>query len=84
MEKFNRITIDPKVFGGKPCIRGLRFPVSKIMDLLAAGMSQEEILSDYPYLEKEDIVQAIKYAAWILQEETVLGLKNCLFEVRDN
>lgn len=71
MEKFNRITIDPKVFGGKPCIRGLRFPVSKILDLLAAGMSQEEILSDYPYLEKEDIVQAMKYAAWILQEETI-------------
>ena len=71
MEKFNRITIDPKVFGGKPCIRGLRLPVSKIMDLLAAGMSQEEILSDYPYLEREDIVQVIKYAAWILQEETV-------------
>ncbi len=71
MEKFDRITIDPKVFGGKPCIRGMRFPVSKILDLLAAGMSQEEILSDYPYLEKEDIIQAIKYAAWILQEETV-------------
>ncbi len=71
MKKFDRITIDPKVFGGKPCIRGMRFPASKILDLLAAGMSQEEILSDYPYLEKEDIVQAIKYAAWILQEETV-------------
>jgi uncharacterized protein (DUF433 family) len=71
MEKFDRITIDPKVFGGKPCIRGLRFPVSKILDLLASGMSQEEILSDYPYLEKEDIVQAMKYAAWILQEETI-------------
>jgi len=49
----------------------MRFPVSKILDLLAAGMSQEEILSDYLYLEKEDIVQTIKYAAWILQEETV-------------
>ncbi|MDP2755279.1 MAG: DUF433 domain-containing protein [Nitrospirota bacterium] len=71
MGKLDRITIDPKIFGGKPCIRGLRFPVSKILDLLAAGMSQEEILSDYPYLEKEDIIQAIKYAAWILQEETV-------------
>ena len=71
MKKFDRITIDPKVFGGKACIRGLRFPVSKILDLLAAGMSSEEILSDYPYLEKEDIVQAVKYAAWVLQEETV-------------
>ncbi|PIU57937.1 MAG: hypothetical protein COS89_02955 [Deltaproteobacteria bacterium CG07_land_8_20_14_0_80_38_7] len=71
MGKLDRISIDPKVFGGKPCVRGMRFPVSKILDLLAAGMSQEEILSDYPYLEREDIVQAIKYAAWILQEETV-------------
>jgi len=71
MGKLDRISIDPKVFGGKPCIRGMRFPVSKILDLLAAGMSQEEILSDYLYLEKEDIVQTIKYAAWILQEETV-------------
>jgi uncharacterized protein (DUF433 family) len=71
MGKLDRISIDPKVFAGKPCIRGMRFPVSKILDLLAAGMSHEEILSDYPYLEKEDIVQAIKYAAWILQEETV-------------
>jgi uncharacterized protein (DUF433 family) len=71
MEKYDRITLDPKVFGGKPCIRGLRFPVSKLLDLLASGMAQEEILSDYPYLEKEDIIQAIKYAAWILQEETV-------------
>lgn len=71
MEKLDRITINPKIFGGRPCIRGMRFPVSKILDLLAAGMSQEKILSDYPYLEKEDIVQAIKYAAWILQEETV-------------
>jgi uncharacterized protein (DUF433 family) len=71
MEKYDRITLDPKVFGGKPCIRGLRFPVSKLLDLFASGMAQEEILSDYPYLEKEDIIQAIKYAAWILQEETV-------------
>ena len=55
MRKFDRITIDPKVFGWKPCIRGMRFPVSKILDLLAAGMSHEEIFSDYPYLEKEDM-----------------------------
>ena len=71
MEIFERITIDPKVFGGKPCIRGLRFPVSKIVELIAADVSAQEILDDYPYLEEEDIRQALKYAAWALQEETV-------------
>jgi uncharacterized protein (DUF433 family) len=71
MEIFERITIDPKVFGGKPCIRGMRFPVSKILDLIAADVSRKEILDDYPYLEEEDIRQALKYAAWIAQEETV-------------
>ncbi len=71
MEIFERITIDPKVFGGKPCIRGMRFPVSKIVELIAADVSMQEILDDYPYLEKEDIRQALKYAAWALQEETV-------------
>ena len=71
MEIFERITIDPKVFGGKPCIRGMRFPVSKIVELIAADVGMQEILDDYPYLEKEDIRQALKYAAWALQEETV-------------
>jgi len=71
MGNFERITIDPKVFGRKPCIRGMRFPVSKVLDLLASGMCTEEILADFPYLEKEDIVQSMKYAAWVLQEETV-------------
>lgn len=71
MEIFERITIDPKVFGGKPCIRGMRFPVSKIVELIAADASMQEILDDYPYLEKEDIRQALKYAAWALHEETV-------------
>ena len=71
MTKLNRITIDPKVFGGQPCIRGLRFPVSKILNLLGAGKTPEEILEDYPYLEMEDIRQAIKYAAWVTQEKTV-------------
>jgi len=71
MEKFDRITIDPKVFGGKPCIRDMRLPVSKVLDLLASGMSIEEILEDYPYLERDDVLQCIKYAAWCTQEETV-------------
>ena len=68
MEAIARITIDPNVFGGKPCIRGLRFPVSKILDLIASGMTTDGILADYPYLEAEDISQSLKYAAWVLQE----------------
>ncbi|HID94330.1 MAG TPA: DUF433 domain-containing protein [bacterium (Candidatus Stahlbacteria)] len=71
MEVFDRITIDPKVFGGKPCIRGMRFPVSKVLNLLASGMSIDEILNDYPYLERDDILQSIKYSAWVLEEEKV-------------
>ena len=62
-EVFERITIDPKMMGGKPCIRGMRFPVSTILDLIASGTSAEEILGDYPYLEQEDIQQALKFAA---------------------
>ncbi len=71
MEAIERITIDPKVFGGRPCIRGLRFPVSKVLDLIASGMTTEEVLADYPYLEAEDIRQSLKYAAWVVQEERV-------------
>lgn len=71
MEAIERITIDPKVFGGRPCIRGLRFPVSKVLDLIASGMTTEEVLADYPYLEAADIRQSLKYAAWVVQEEQV-------------
>lgn len=70
-EVFERITIDPKMMGGKPCIRGMRFPVSTILDLIASGTRAEEILGDYPYLEQEDIQQALKFAAWILREERI-------------
>lgn len=71
MEAIERITIDPKVFGGRPCIRGLRFPVSKVLDLIASGMTTAEILLDFPYLEAADIRQSLKYAAWVVQEEQV-------------
>ena len=71
MEAIERITIDPRVYGGRPCIRGLRFPVSKVLDLIASGMTTEEVLADYPYLEAEDIRQSLKYAAWVVQEEQV-------------
>jgi uncharacterized protein (DUF433 family) len=68
---FERITTDPKIFGGKPCIRGLRFPVSRLLGLLAAGQTQEEILAAYPYLETEDIRAAIRYAAFLADEQVV-------------
>jgi uncharacterized protein (DUF433 family) len=68
---FDRITLDPRVMGGKPCIRGLRVTVGTIVGLLASGHSAEEILALYPYLEKEDIPQALGYAAWRSEEREV-------------
>lgn len=71
METINRITLDPDVMGGKPCIRGLRVTVGAIVGLLAASRSREEILAAYPYLEPEDIDQALAYAAWRVEEREV-------------
>lgn len=69
--EFERITVDPNVCTGKPCIRGLRFPVSRLLGLLAAGETNETILKAYPYLEAEDITEALRYAAFLAEEETV-------------
>ncbi|MFO1428993.1 MAG: DUF433 domain-containing protein [Candidatus Competibacteraceae bacterium] len=66
--QFARITHDPAVMGGKPCIRGLRVTVGMILGLLAAGQTRERILQAYPYLEPEDIDAALAYAAWRLEE----------------
>ena len=63
MKSFERITIDPAVMGGKPCIRGLRVTVGTVVGLLADGRSRDEILRAYPYLEREDIHQSMAYAA---------------------
>jgi uncharacterized protein (DUF433 family) len=71
MKQFERITINPAVCTGKPCIRGLRFPVSRLLGLLASGETIETILRDYPYLEKGDIEESLYYAAWLAEEETV-------------
>lgn len=60
----SRIKFNPEVMGGKPCLRGMRVTVSTVVGLVAAGHSHEEILDLYPYLEKEDIRQALAYAAW--------------------
>jgi uncharacterized protein (DUF433 family) len=63
-----RITHDPAVMGGKPCVRGLRVTVGTILGLLAAGQSRERILQAYPYLEPEDLDAALAYAAWRMEE----------------
>jgi uncharacterized protein (DUF433 family) len=69
--KFERITVNPEICTGKPCIRGLRFPVSRLLGLLASGEPRESILKAYPYLEPQDIDEALRYAASLAEEETV-------------
>jgi len=66
---FERITFDPRILGGRACIRGMRIPVSVIVGQIAHGATEQEILGDYPDLEPEDIRQALEYAAWLTQEE---------------
>lgn len=63
MDTVERITVDPAICHGKPCIRGLRYPVENLLELLAGGMSTEQILADYEDLEREDILAALSYAA---------------------
>ena len=63
MSVIDRITIDPTVCGGRPCIRGIRIRVKDVLDLLAAGASRDEILADYPYLEPDDITAVLEFAA---------------------
>jgi uncharacterized protein (DUF433 family) len=69
MTPFDRITFNPAILGGRACIRGMRIPVSVIVKQIAHGATHEEVLSDYPDLEAEDIRQALQYAAWLSQEE---------------
>ena len=68
MKLFPRITINPKQMGGLPCIRGLRMPVARVVSMVAEGMSEADILAAYPYLEKEDIQEALRYAAAAVRE----------------
>lgn len=63
MIDLNRITMDPQICGGRPCLRGMRIRVTDVLDLLAEGASREEILADYPYLDDADISAALAYAA---------------------
>lgn len=71
LRPLTRITHDPAVMGGKPCIRGMRVTVSAILNLLASGHNEAEILRSYPYLEAEDIHEALAYAAWRTEETDV-------------
>jgi uncharacterized protein (DUF433 family)/predicted nuclease of predicted toxin-antitoxin system len=71
MDKFDRITFDRQIMGGRACIRGMRLPVSVIIGQIAHGATAEEVLADYPDLEPGDIQQALEYAAWLVQEEVV-------------
>ena len=68
MKELTRITFDPQVMGGKPCIRGLRVTVGTIVGLIASGHSNEKILALYPYLQEADITEALAYAAWRVEE----------------
>lgn len=65
---FDRITLDPAVMAGVPCIRGMRVPVATVVGMVAEGMTTAEILDDVPYLEREDIAEALQYAAEAVRE----------------
>jgi uncharacterized protein (DUF433 family) len=71
MTDFERITQDPLVMGGKACIRGMRVTVGMIVGQIGSGHSIDDILADYPYLEREDILQAARYAAWRAEEREI-------------
>jgi len=71
MEQLKRITFNPEIMGGKPCIRGMRITVGMIVGLIASGHAKQEILDMYPYIEGEDIDDALRYAAWRVEEMEV-------------
>lgn len=69
MKQLDRITMDPAVMGGKPCIRGMRVTVGTVVGMMASGKAIEEVLASYPYIEREDVLQALTYAAWRSEEK---------------
>jgi uncharacterized protein (DUF433 family) len=71
MSDFSRITQNPDVMGGKPCIRGMRVTVGMIVGQIGAGRTVEDLLADYPYLKREDVLEALRYAAWRTQEREI-------------
>ena len=72
----NRITIDRKVCNGKPSIRGMRFTVSQMLEMVASGMTSEEITNDYPYIETDDIAACLQYASCILNNRNMLFIED--------
>jgi uncharacterized protein (DUF433 family) len=71
MTNFQRITQNPAVMGGKPCIRGMRVTVGMIVGQIGAGLTIDQLLADYPYLKREDVLEALRYAAWRAQEREI-------------
>lgn len=72
MEPLTRITVDPQVMGGKPCIRGMRVTVGTVVGLIACGKTVKDVLAEYPYLEREDVLEALSYAAWRSEEKELV------------
>jgi uncharacterized protein (DUF433 family) len=72
VEPLDRITQRPEVMGGKPCIRGMRVTVGMIVGQIGAGRGIDDVLTDFPYLEREDVLQALRYAAWRAEEREVV------------
>jgi uncharacterized protein (DUF433 family) len=72
MGRLDRITQQPEVMGGRPCIRGMRVTVGMLVGQIGTGRSIDQLLADYPYVEREDILQALQYAAWLAEEREVL------------
>jgi uncharacterized protein (DUF433 family) len=71
MHNLTRITFNSEVMGGKPCIRGMRVTVGTVVGLIASSQTVDQVLADYPYLEREDILEALAYAAWRAEEREV-------------
>jgi uncharacterized protein (DUF433 family) len=71
MEGLNRVTFDPQIMGGKPCIRGMRVTVGMTVGLIATGKTIEDVLAAYPYLEREDVLEALAYAGWRAEEKEI-------------
>ncbi len=69
---FDRITFDPRIMGGQACIRGMRIPVSLIVNLVAHGQLAAQIVEEYPDIQREDVQQALEYAAWLTREQVIL------------
>ena len=69
MQKLSRITMDPQVMGSKPCIRSMRVTVGTLVGLMASGKTIDEVLAAYPYIERQDVLEALTYAAWRAEEK---------------